>query len=616
MLRTKTTIVIIMTIFSSNHCSIIIDNINPLDMQLAYCVLNISRTYFPKDKPVIIQLPTGTFSASGRYAPEPSEVLMKLFVSSFKLQVINCGVLDDEMLPNKYTLKPPSAVLILTDKSLENMFALLGTFFFRISLHFGLYPIRVVIITTFEVASKWEQFDIAHALVNEAWVRFKIYNVVVLVQEPRKYFDEENLPAVDIFTWFPKLQNNNKFGMCLNHLSVVTHLDIWVSKDKGFLLNENLFPLKQLKDMNQCPTAVEMNFLPPLGIFLNKIMKTENSKVMNGVYVGILTVLSELTQVNFALIQASNFSRGWSICPVFLRYFLFGEHTAFDCILTRIHFQMSLKLYVTVSPVPSWQSLTKVFSPVMWLLILVTYIQGCVVFWFVGRYPISFQGILDVVFLVLQSFLGITVIDNHKGYIAAGFLILWLFFCMQIYTAYMSMLTGRLIDPGDFPAVNDLEELQKSNFNGWTTMKLQNEDIGIMKKIFPNYEECIWFDCLKILTTRQKAAVLGDSYMFDLFTESSPRRHGRKRMIKMDSDLITNPVCCYMKLGCLYADIFNTVTARLLAAGITNKWLQEIGDQISRENRINENDDPEALSLVHLQGPFYVLLVGFVFSCV
>ncbi|PSN36289.1 Ionotropic receptor 553 [Blattella germanica] len=595
--------------FASVFCTIPLqNNSNYLDKQVADCLLQIAESHFHPDMPVFIQLATDKTLASKNYFFNTSgENALKSFVQSFKYTIINFGIIYSDMAKEYVNLKPGSVLLILPNlRLLDQILFTVKQYLTRIRQTFGNRNIRIAVVITNVITSKENKERLALSVLNTVWFYQKMSDVIVLIPAAVKSPENEKMSVIDIYSWLPETQFNEKGTVCLIEITDVQQFDRWISNEKRFLKNTNLFPKKQPRKMNNCYLDVETTIYPPFGGFPNLVMKHENPDLVNGLYVGIMKVLREMTQIEF-MTRISRKTNWKILCPI--RANVSGKMAISipECTLTRSHFLVSIYWYISVSPVPQWQGIIRVFSTPVWALVTAAYIMGCVIFWLRGSYQNSAQGFLDAFLDVFRSYLAQSISQNFTGIISATFFILWLFFCIQIYTSYQTALTGFLIDPGDFTPIKSLEELAVKNIDLYRGLQL-NEDL--------NYKFCDFIECFNILTNKENVGVLGNSFIFDVFSRFSPKRYGRKRMYKLDIKFMEFPIMCAVHLGCMFTEQLNFVTESLLTAGILDKWLSGIMNQIERENINYENDGAIPLSLVNLQGPFYILIVGLVFASV
>ncbi|PSN36288.1 Ionotropic receptor 552 [Blattella germanica] len=605
--------IVIVLLLSVNQPSVLCanpthNNTNSLEIILADCLLNIAETYFNPDMPVLIQLATDRSLASvNMFFRTTGELTLKLLVQTFKYTIINFGIIYTDIVKLYYRLKPGSVLLILPNlRILIKIILTIRELLERMRQIFGDSALRFVIVITNVIKSKEIKKQTVFSVLQAVWFYQKVSSVIVLMPVIVKSSENEKIFVIDVYSWLPERQFNEESAECLTNLTVVEHFDRWISNEKKFLKNTNLFPKKQLKSMNNCTLNVGSTIFPPFGGFPILVMKHPNPELVNGLYTGIIKVLGQLTKVNFTtrVIKTNT----WNIfCPGGV---VFDEGRGYilqDCKCTRAHFRASIYWYLSTSSIPQWQSIIRVFSTPMWGLVGISYIMGSITFWLRGGYHNNLHGFLDAFFDTFRSYLAQSFSQKFNGIISATFISLWLVFCIQVYTSYQTALIGFLIDPGDFSQIKSIEELEVKNIELYSGLQLG-------KRITHSY--CNIIECMNILTNKYNVAILGDSFLFDVFSRFAPKRYGRKRMYKLDMKYMDIPIICSAHLGCMFTEQLNFVTESLLTAGILDKWLSDIMNQIERENRNHENDGAVPLSLANLQGPFYVLIVGLLLASV
>ena len=135
------------------------------------------------------------------------------------------------------------------------------------------------------------------------------------------------------------------------------------------------------------------------------------------------------------------------------------------CPHTYPHFSKDITWYVPVHQIPRWQGLVRVFHPLMWLLVTIAFLLGSLTFLLFDKChaninPNATEFLMDI----LQTHLAIGIIRRFASKPANLFFLLWLFYCLLIYTAYTSELIGFLGNPGTYRLVNNLEELKFTKY--------------------------------------------------------------------------------------------------------------------------------------------------------
>ena len=79
---------------------------------------------------------------------------------------------------------------------------------------------------------------------------------------------------------------------------------------------------------------------------------------------------------------------------------------------------------------PLWLSPMRVFHPILWGLVLAAYVFASVTFWLLERQ----REVSDVLVNTLAAELGAGMRQNLAGPMPVSFLVLWLFYCLQVST--------------------------------------------------------------------------------------------------------------------------------------------------------------------------------------
>ncbi|PSN41044.1 Ionotropic receptor 549 [Blattella germanica] len=579
-----------------------------LEIQLGKCLINISNEYFKDIMPVIIERNIDQYcSKDGRNLEENYTNLITVLSEGMNHSVIhlNCYMEYKE----RHDIKPGSAVLIMPNDvtTPESMVRFTSFFVHTLFSLYGNRAMRIVVVSKHLSKSRKSQMSLASAMLFGIWRTVQIADAIVLLPAVAQEIHSRKIyPSIDVLTWF----TNDQSDVCLLKVDRVKYLDHWQYEEERFVTNTNLFPVKDVTNMRGCELKVELKKDPPFGHFMNKNERFFNDHNF-GVYGVMLEAIGDFCNISFSyFIEVDEDLSLDIIAPIFL---VPGDDIHDSCYFSYPYFKDTVTLYVPITPIPKWQGIIRVFDIEMSILIAATYVFGSFVFWLFAK--LKNQGLDDISLALmntLRTYLGdgMHTARKYRGVISTSFLTLWLFFCIQISTAFQSVLIVFLINPGTYPPISSIEELDKSGFK-----KMSSYDfVGTtdVEKEWRSYGKCYKHDCWNILGQNSRVAVLGNRFHFDVLVSKIIGRSKVSRVTDSVKDYL--PVS-YIQLGCIFGRRFNSLFHRLVMAGISNFWLLKSSYLFWRTLK-NESDVEEvtSISLVHLQGLFYLVLIGFLLA--
>ncbi|PSN38666.1 Ionotropic receptor 548 [Blattella germanica] len=573
-----------------------------LDAQLSKCTKGVVQQYFSQDVPITIVDNAAIFcnSPQKNILSNYNELIAMLY-QEIDLPLIHLGCVVNFTLKN--SLKSGSAILLLPDEIMEytDLMTLCEIYVLRLVDWLENRAVRIILVSKVTTKTKKMQMLTAYGLLQGAWgSRVQIADSIVLLPEfGLSTWSKKKTPAIDAFTWFPSDQSD----VCLRELDRVKFLDRWVSERTGFLRKADLYPVKAVSDMRGCTLKVDLILDPPLGAVFLKNKGT----YFIGTYGMMLQTSAEFLNIHLSYtVRQSRRYTADIVAPIFLTHKFFST----ECIVSYPYFMDTVTWYVPVFQIPKWQGPIRVFSMSMWINVTVAYVLGSFTFWLLGKHDQQSYRDVSTIFLnTLKTYIGVGVRVKYRG-VGVLFLIVWLLYCMQIYTAYQSILTGFLVNPGDFPQIQTLQGSELQNF---TTIGFDSDNID--EQIWNKYTDCTQQQCWTKLTEKQKVAVFGLKFFFDLFInmEYNNKKPGVYRITESVKDYLK---VAYMDLGCIFGRSFNSVFSRLVTSGFPDKWIRDLTHNFWMDLEHNGNDHPDAISLVHIQGILYFLLIGFLLGLI
>ncbi|PSN46760.1 Ionotropic receptor 583 [Blattella germanica] len=299
--------------------------------------------------------------------------------------------------------------------------------------------------------------------------------------------------------------------------------------------------------------------------------------------------------------------------------------------VTNAYYKVSWRWYI---PCPmksrSWESIIKIFSNEVWLsIILALIVAALVVVCIANKAEIidvdehciykHFSGsILSIWAMVLG--VGVTLMPFSVPLRILIFF--WLCYSLAIDNVFQSFLTSFLIEPIQIPYVNNFDELlnsrEKYGYLYFMDRTFESSDDWRSRKILKNRILCTDIvACSKWIAHRRNFSMM---YLDSLFSYYSSKGmnvdpNGHSLICQLTGGKVNNLyIGMAMPKGSPLLDLFNCIIDRTVEAGIFMQFMELIDHQEKLKAGIVKGrslaDDYCDISLVHLQGVFYLLLFG------
>jgi len=453
-----------------------------------------------------------------------------------------------------------------------------------------------------------------------------ILNVILLIQEPVRRSNSEISSksfAIDIFT-----VSQYSPTRILNETSDFTFVDRWVSEEgrtcAGFMNNAILFRSQPITDMRGSYVPMEYVEWHPLVMSSDRNDSAMSKQNLEGIEISLLKTVAEHTNFTIDFWRYKNvpkseglFGAKWLRTDI-LRYF--------DATWT--HFTGAFTWFVPRErAIPRWQGLIKIFSPSFWLLVFLSYVLGSLIFWVLGnthagvKETASFRDIILIFMNTMGMMVSESVSKKPKHIRSQIFFFLWFLHCMQVNNAYQSSLIGFLTNPGVLPRINDLDNLLESG----VTLGIQSGAQQFFsdtsdprnKRILKSYIHCNENNidpCLNRMAYKGDLAVAGGRVGLEFLAHTKYRKDGKPLYVPFKDNIQQGHMVIYLRKGNILLERINSIVLRLRNAGIIDKWVNDIRRKFGKHFDNVLEDEYCVLTLAHLEGAFYLLLLGMLFS--
>jgi hypothetical protein len=438
-----------------------------------------------------------------------------------------------------------------------------------------------------------------------------------------------------LYTWQPY----GGLDKCTELLDIVA-IDFWSSEKRdGFAYNYPLFSHKIYKNLKGCPifilTAEHPPFLlPPKNVThttsnhfvyvegsvlrLLKTMSSEMNMTENVTFVERDKVFPEL----FEKVMKENFDIFFSPLPLF----------PFGGAILEQTYALSTQRGKIVVPCGKnfhrWNSVLRVFSPIMWLTLIISMTSVCVLMLcltsYLGRhsqseYDIyqSFSNCLISIWAVLLC-LSVSVMPRLDP--CRVIFLTWLMYCLAVNTVFQAFLTTFLIHPGHEHQIETVEELLSSGlpygFDPQDDEIVNNTGDSLLMTILEHRVPCSpHFKCIEWVAKHRNFSSLSTDYVVNyLVATKYIDNEGAPLLCLLREEYFSCPIVMHMKKGHPLFKSLNTIVGRVMESGIFNKWTREFYDTlklkkgaISIRSLMNEYYN---LNLEHMQSAFWILCLG------
>ncbi|PSN43089.1 Ionotropic receptor 337 [Blattella germanica] len=572
-----------------------ISRTDEFEQSMAECVVNIATRFFDENFPLLIYTP-GDYYVIGD----------KLFQTLYKqIPFPKIMFANTAFLQVRQQIKPESYIIIVPPvesnddvKFIENMFTKIQEEAFNAK---G----KVILVNFWMVYIEVNLHRIAHFLLQLA-LKYGFVHTVVLDQQ-LLYYGKGLIDETDIhvFSW----SINDQLNICSRFIDIITHEDTWNSMERRFELQSTLFKHNNKINMKNCVLKVGLQQYPP---FVFKFPME------------LVGPIVEFVEIFCKIINANCRIRNWKYTSV-----VRDLHIVFPAVYgTTDIFPKTWKSYPYMrtdiawfvpsgEKHPSWKSLFRTFSPLVWTFVIITFACGVFTMWLQQKYLGRSSGRsvnYDIIFSTLLMHLGVGVPDRSKGFVAVMFFALFLYYTLIINTAYQSAYFGLLVDPGNSPPIQSVKELNESglimermiNTYGndsfwWFVMEYQ-----ACKEIMPDM-------CYEKVALKRTHSIMDNTWMSKMISHLYLDRRGKPKYVIIDEIIGTSFLSL---LGTILSPVLGSIMDetlhRIFETGIMF-MLSDKAERIFRYGHLHKEfqiDSIYAFSISDFQGAFFLLILG------
>lgn len=488
---------------------------------------------------------------------------------------------------------------------------------------------RVVIYCSTLRKTRKEMMKYPESILRSLWM-YHVMNVVILVH------DYKNHSVLNIFSWEP-YDPPARCGE--KHQSIRKHVKLYNTCEKGRLAQDAaLFPLKIPENLKGCPIGI-------LGVIWHPFLNHNTSTGEDpGIDREILDIIAE--RINFTIEldtsqgtwgnRAPNgtwsgmmgaLKRGQAEVGIGAIYPEIEIHEDFDS--TMSYLQDS---YVWIVPramrIPEWKNLVVILKPKMWLTTLVVF-WICTVVWYL-LVKSSFETGLknkDYALALMDSYclqLCISTVGRPTGHSMQIYFMAFCLYSMVWCTVYQTKLITILTNPIYEHQITQTNELLESDLkfggNGAFRYLFNNSIDAVEDHFHENYLELDINEVLEHVIWNRNVSVLTSKLYVQYLSATTTHyndKQGAPMFYILHANVFSFPVEMVSVKGFAFLERFNFIITLLKSSGLVrhiynkfNVLSKRKAAKLARESGIQDMDENQALTLVHLQGAFIVLLLG------
>jgi ionotropic kainate glutamate receptor 3/ionotropic kainate glutamate receptor 5 len=465
--------------------------------------------------------------------------------------------------------------------------------------------------------------------------QLKILNVVVLV-------DFNIRPhTLDLYTWFPYQEPS---GKC-EELQDIILWNQWDITKGRFLRNESLFPSKIPSNLRQCLIVASTLIFEPY--VMPNTTDQLNITYEDGLEIMLFRFVTDAMnlRVNFRPPPSQNELWGQEVADGIWTG-IRGDVTngtadvAFSGMSLRskvFQHMDGTKPYINGGIVwvvpcarknPRWKSILLVFSSSTWFLITMAVFVSSIVMLCLEKFEfkrqenqnLSYGNITKCLTYAWAVLLGTAVPVVPRSDPLRLFFIFWVSYSLAVNTVFQTFVTSYLVDPGMHKQIKSFDEIHetgmKYGFYPGLDLALQDGSDWRAVEIMAHRKVCNDItDCLKAVYKSTDFATMTDRLRVSyLNTHTFLDKSGVPMLCTLDYDFIESYKTFLLTKGSHFLGHFNKFIEIALRAGLVGKWWKDI--QVTSRikaaaiRKYSPLHDYSVLLLTHLQGAYYVLLLG------
>ncbi|KAJ9579243.1 hypothetical protein L9F63_024645 [Diploptera punctata] len=268
---------------------------------------------------------------------------------------------------------------------------------------------------------------------------------------------------------------------------------------------------------------------------------------------------------------------------------------------------------------PEWQSILRIFTPSLWICVFISYLTITFTLYFIESFIIKNETIMMRYFnselikcflITMRPLIGNPVNLNFRHPLSFLLFSVWLFYSLQINTAYQSSLVDFMTNPRYIPPLRHIKDINESNYKV-TVYTEENGSVALkMAGIDKNIEYVTAFRNEQDMENR---VLLSISSLLNL--QKKLLVDGRPCFTEIEDRFGWHILSLFARKGVLWIKPFLKTYRALEGASIFKKWYSDLERNMAIKRFGVESDNQYlALNIKHFLGTLFLLILGLLIS--
>jgi hypothetical protein len=218
---------------------------------------------------------------------------------------------------------------------------------------------------------------------------------------------------------------------------------------------------------------------------------------------------------------------------------------------------------------------------------------------------------------VWAAFLGAGVPEMPRGNTLRVLFVCWVVYSLAMNTIYQAFFTSFEVDPGLHHQIDTIEELLDNSIVFAFSSPLDVFFTDMLERLEPRIR-CEPTNCLEYVATVYNATTFIGRVLLDYHREALMKKEHRHQVHPFGQDSFQLHVVLILQKESPFLLLFNDVITKIVEAGLVDHWKEDIIEERRLKAGIlaleSLKDSYVELSVLHLQGAFIFLFIGFAFS--
>jgi ABC-type amino acid transport substrate-binding protein len=401
-----------------------------------------------------------------------------------------------------------------------------------------------------------------------------------------------------------------------------------MSNNHEFFLNKDPFASRIPKNLGLCPLKVSTLHFPPFVIYPEDGEATLLS--MGGLDIYVLRHVSEA--MNFSVVlrptvyndtHSETEKESWTqiladlLCnrsDIAVGAWSYTSNTIAVVDGTDRYFADAFTWFIPrAGTYPRFLSISRVFSPGVWLLVFAVMLVAAVLFYRVAVTQTagesnSYKSFINSLLNTWSVVLGVSVHEKPRSDLLRGIFCLWLMHSLAINTVFQTYVTTYLVDPGRRHQIDSEEEIIESGSEVYVPDVLQDLLSNNLLNQLKSWRNCGSGSQCLIAASRSPGAVMLSGRVFVAY--NAAKQSDAFLYHESSRELFHFHIAMVLRKGSPFLDRINTVIRRLVEGGFPIKFYKDIVLKKNLKSLPEHTNECVPMSVPHLHSAFVAMFSG------